>query len=175
MTFDRKTDLLEAVELLDETIHAVKRLKVSRSSQGPLRTLSVRLEKARQLLQRELQKPYPSSNAVVELIRTVASWLAKVLIDNLQYIFCPPVRGHEDRSYGCWTRAEVLSAGCWRKAEGTGRESRHLGWLSFPGRVRQAFAEHRLLEACRGRIESTSRAVTTGGGRAPVYAHRAAA
>ena len=102
MTRDVRS-LLKAVELLDETIDALARLKVSKRSEGSAWALSIRLRKARDLLESELAQPDPSWSSIVTVLMKVAKWLGEIVIDNIQYKLRPQLRGYEGIVFG--TRA----------------------------------------------------------------------
>ena len=78
-----KNTLSKAVVLLEESIDALARIKVSKSSQGSARELSSRLRRARELLEGQLARPDPDWRSIAELLTEAAKWLAKILFDNI--------------------------------------------------------------------------------------------
>jgi hypothetical protein len=76
--------LSEAVQLLDETQDALRRLKVSKKSRGSARELSVKVRIARDLVEEVATRSDTNQWIAVVLIREAAKLVVELLIDNLQ-------------------------------------------------------------------------------------------
>jgi len=124
----------KAVRLLYETEDALRRLKVSRTSRGSARELSVKVRIARELL--EAEQPQANTDwRVVVLIRETAKLVVELLIDNIQYIFRPHVRGMRFYIRGTGTGTKVLSDSSWRTTEGACSAGRGIPRILVAGRV----------------------------------------
>ena len=89
MRRDNNVQLLKAVELLEEALDKVNRLKVSKSSQSSARALLIKVRKARDLVMTELARPEPRLRQVAALLVKAAKWLAELLINNIQCLLDP--------------------------------------------------------------------------------------
>ena len=87
--------LSEAVKLLIEIEEGLECLPVSKGGLGSARMLSMKVRLARDLLEEEQKRPDTNWSYVVDVLRETARLVAKLLIDNIQYKFCPPFRGCE--------------------------------------------------------------------------------
>ena len=105
-----KRRLLMAVRLLDGIIEDFS--TAPNGNQGSSRALLVQLNRLRELLFEELERPEPNWRAVVApALREAVRWLVEWGIDNTQYKLSPLVgRACRLRRRGNWSRVEVLPA-----------------------------------------------------------------
>jgi len=92
--------LSKAVGLLIEIEESLQCLPVSKSGLGSARMLSRKVRLARALLEGEQKRPDTNWWYVAEVCREAAKLVVKLLIDNIQYKFCPRFRGYEVSGLG---------------------------------------------------------------------------
>lgn len=124
--------LSKAVQLLDEAIETLERLKVSKGSQSSARALLVKLKRARQYMLDELKQPDPDPFRVAAELISAVRWLGELVINNIQYNLIRLVVGMKcRRESGSWARAQVLPLAGRPQAEGARPADRSVCLLSL--------------------------------------------